>query len=569
MADSCAGSTNTTPAVSVTHGLDCKLHESPLSTQCNATTTRKLPCRRAPDRSRYFPDVLPVCKQHKDTQIQAGHCQAIAECGRRCDRLAISHPPFNLCGKHANGTDTLPCHLLKLPAELRVLIWRYTLPESISPYSRWHPKRRDQVQQNMFSLLRVNRQISREALSVVYGEVPFEVAIEGDHIHICGRVSNTTPTPYSKTQGHSLFDLDISGIGLLPVLGRIRNFIITMELGGTPRSIHLGIPVGRQAITPEDYYVFHTRDKLKKLADAIHREHLAHTDEEGVSNSVRGLDLRLRFDEFHAWHFDEALSMVIMAAESFKVLGSVQKPDLHDILSPPITTASLESGLERFNAEFLTYKLEWQTAMSQSVGAASQTPMGPSQSRIDKSKKELQKIEEFATFLQNQDLTTFGFDYLTMGDPSNTPFHNIARVIHLARVASDQFDLYSLAKIRDVLLERWADHQKKQQQESKRVASSLLNLFEGAKPTEAFLAHESKLTAVVQDSPEVRFDCEWPELDVRHFFTKRISSIPEDGTTCTEDREYRYFYKNGKFRGAALKTPFFVRHTSSIKRATF
>ncbi|KAL5379438.1 hypothetical protein DPSP01_008504 [Paraphaeosphaeria sporulosa] len=342
----------------------------------------------------------------------------------------------------------------------------------------------------MFSLLRVNRQISREALSVVYGEVPFEVAIEGDHIHICGRVSNTTPTPYSKTQGHSLFDLDISGIGLLPVLGRIRNFIITMELGGTPRSIHLGIPVGRQAITPEDYYVFHTRDKLKKLADAIHREHLAHTDEEGVSNSVRGLDLRLRFDEFHAWHFDEALSMVIMAAESFK---------------------------------------------------------------------ELQKIEEFATFLQNQDLTTFGFDYLTMGDPSNTPFHNIARVIHLARVASDQFDLYSLAKIRDVLLERWADHQKKQQQESKRVASSLLNLFEGAKPTEAFLAHESKLTAVVQDSPEVRFDCEWPELDVRHFFTKRISSIPEDGTTCTEDREYRYFYKNGKFRGAALKTPFFVR----------
>ncbi|KAF2437429.1 hypothetical protein P171DRAFT_506251 [Karstenula rhodostoma CBS 690.94] len=561
-----AGSTNPAPSTTITHGLDCEQHQSPLLTQCNATTMRSTNCRRRADLTHYSPDLLPVCKQHKHKQIRPGHCQAIAECGRRCDRVGKFNPPFHLCPKHADGTNTLPCYLLKLPAELRLMIWRYVLPETISAYGSRLPGWVEQGKKNILPLLLVNRQISKEALSVAYEQVPFEVEIEANGISACGKYCSTSDTHYSisedsSAQEHLLFGLDFIGIGLSPVLGRIRNFSITINLNvATSEPIYLGTTVGWQAITKEEFYISQTRDKLKKFVNMIRRD----TEEEGASNTIRGLELRLRFGERFNWGFDEMLAMVIMAVEPFKALGGVKNPALHDILSLPTHPRRPSSDLGRFDAEYQVYKSEWQTAMLQPVGIASQAHMGPSQSVVDQSKKEFRKIEEFVIFLHDQDMAVFADDFLWVGNASTRPFANIARVVHLARIANDQFDLHGLAKIRDVLVKRWADHQERLEHKNKRLANYLLSLVKGSKKLEAFLEHKDKLTAATGQKPRnITFDWNWPELFIRRFVTKRTSPIMEEGKTYTEDREYRYFHKDGKYHSAVLKTPLFVRHTST------
>jgi hypothetical protein len=90
------------------------------------------------------------------------------------------------------------------------------------------------------------------------------------------------------------------------------------------------------------------------------------------------------------------------------------------------------------------------------------------------------------------------------------------------------------------------------------VANSLLQLSETFNPTEALSMHEEKSTDVMQDSPEMLFDCEWPELNARGLYAKRTTTM----SVWEEDREYCYFFEKGEFKGATLKTPHFVRYAS-------
>jgi hypothetical protein len=95
------------------------------------------------------------------------------------------------------------------------------------------------------------------------------------------------------------------------------------------------------------------------------------------------------------------------------------------------------------------------------------------------------------------------------------------------------------------------------------VSKSLLLLFNGSKKSETFLAHEEKLIVTEREPREIEYRQNWSELDLRTFVAKRALPMMKDGTTYTEDREHRLFYKNGKHRGAAPKTPLFVRNTST------
>lgn len=592
MADQSAGSASQSPVApttSVIHSVDCPLHESPLLNRCNAMTAENVQCQRLSALSaRAQSDLLPTCKQHNNQEIQAGHCQATAECGRRCGALSEHNAPFHLCTRHADGTETLPCFILGLPAELRHEIWRYLLPETIPALPTGHPRRNQSFQRNDFSILWVNRQISNEALAVMYNEVPFEVDIERDSISLCGRSSYAgDPKKESQSRGRSLFDLRISRACFVSIPRSICNFRFTIQVDvalAPPQGIHLGKAWDRQAITPNDYHVFQTRIKLKKLIDAIRRENPTHADGKGTNKVIQSLELGIRFICDNTRHLDEAFAMVVLTVEPFKTLKNIRKSRLH------LTSIKYRhnTDLSRLNADFQAYKSEWESAMSQPGGPASEAYMGPSQSLIDQSKKELRRIEEFVSFLRTLNLTSFGECYRaskikedlyqvshfgegeqTSEDGEDYPssrhvycqFRNIARVVHLARVASGQWDLENLAKIRNVLLKRWTLYRRKHRQETKRVADSLLTLFEGFEPTETFLRYENLLTLPVGEL-ETECDHEWSELRVGSFYTRRLSTVPE-GVTYTEDREYRYSFKSGEFTGAVLKTPHFVRYASS------
>ncbi|KAJ4345296.1 uncharacterized protein N0V89_011426 [Didymosphaeria variabile] len=494
-------------------------------------------------------------------QIPAGNCQAIGECGRRCDRLANANPPFHFCDWHANGTDTLPCYLLGLPAELRDMIWRHVLPETISGKLTCQSYRRgmEGKKANKFSLLFVNLQISKEVLAVAYEQVPFEVDVDEYRTIFCGNhLESPSPWQRARSVEGSIFDLAVTG-RLLPVLKRVRNFRITVTLGShqeTPRGC--SIYRNRQSITVEDYHVFHTRERLRKFIDLIRPGDSAPRHADSGNFKLRGLDLLLQFGEQYNWGFHEVLSMVIMAAEPFKALGNVQKPALHDIVSLPSNPARPDSDADAFKTEYQAYKLEWQKSMMQISGEAPASSLGFSQSKIDKIRKELRKVEQFISLLLKQNFTgTYGHDM--WDDLGDQPFSNIARVLHLARVASEQLDVDRLAKIREVLLQRWIDYQGKQEQKSNALSESLLDMFQGNKKPKAFREQREKLTATKWEPRDIDFDWEWPELDAGRFVGNRISpEIPPD-VTVTEDRQYRHFSRDGR-QWAVLKTPLFVRN---------
>ncbi|KAL1603568.1 hypothetical protein SLS60_005156 [Paraconiothyrium brasiliense] len=559
MAAASAGSKKPELAVDK-HEVDCDLHKSALSSQCNATTTRKLSCRRGP---RIFSvEYLPVCSLHKNSQIPAGKCQAIAGCGRRCNRLAESNPPFHFCDEHASGTDTLPCYLLGIPAELRDMIWRYALPQTIPAKRVFYPNRKGKEGENgnELSILFVNLQISREVLAVAYEQVPFEVDFKEDWTTFCSRRLET-PFYGGYSKGPT-FDLNVTK--LLPVLKRVRNFRITISLGGqqeTPRGF--SIYGGRQCITPEDYHVFHTRERLRKFIDLIRPDDSAPKHANSGSRELRGLDLLLQFGEQYNWAFDEVLAMAIIVAEPFKALGHVQKPALHDIVSLPSNPVRPDSSADAFKAEYQAYKLEWQNSMLQLSVPAPESPF--SQSDTDLIRKELRKIEQFISFVLKQKRSAYPHDAWDVYH--GEPFSNISRVLHLARVASEQLDFGRLGTIRNVLLQRWIDYQERQEQESNALSEPLLGMFQGNKKPKAFYEQREKWTAKKREPRDIDFAGDWPELDVGRFGGNRVSpKHARRDVTVTEDRQYRYFSKDGKI-WAGLKTPLFVRKKSTRTKA--
>jgi len=150
----------------VVHDLKCPHHSDTRDGLCYALTYAGKLCRyRAKITEAGY---LPVCNTHDYSKshgvysnrkhaMQAGRCQAIEDCGQICNRLAKVAPPYHLCEKHQKGSDTLPCHLMRLPTELRLMIFRYLFPKVVP-----HSYRGVRV-----GILKTNRQINQEASSVL------------------------------------------------------------------------------------------------------------------------------------------------------------------------------------------------------------------------------------------------------------------------------------------------------------------------------------------------------------------------------------------------------------------
>jgi hypothetical protein len=176
MASTSAGSPSPEPSTAIKHGPNCDLHGPPLSSQCNAMTVRKLPCRRAPNRLLFSPDRLPVCNQHKYRQAStsreiSGNRRVWPTSQSSC-RVRSAFPLLRRTRKRHRHTTVPPA---TLSAVLRDATWQCVLPGIVFAYRYGHVR-------NTFALLRVNQQTSNEASSVMYGQVPFDVDVTGDSI---------------------------------------------------------------------------------------------------------------------------------------------------------------------------------------------------------------------------------------------------------------------------------------------------------------------------------------------------------------------------------------------------
>jgi hypothetical protein len=210
---------------------------------------------------------------------------------------------------------------------------------------------------------------------------------------VCGDYLFAPPTSYSRVVNYGgLFEVNVNAAfaaRLAPLLRRVRNFGVTIGLA-TETRYHgcVGWPAGRQSISREEYDIFQTRDRMKKLVEVIHRYGSLSTKEGSGNTRIRSLKLRSSIGDDYSWCFDEVLAMVIMVAEPFKVLGGAQQPVLHYISFVRDSLARPKSSLDRVNTEYKAYKFGWQAAESQSPSTAYRGPMGPSQTIFDRSQKE-------------------------------------------------------------------------------------------------------------------------------------------------------------------------------------
>ena len=177
----------TTSGSDTVHDLrSCGGHTSRASSKCNSKMNSGTMCTRA---AKIFPDgLLPMCKIHSHVEINSSIFQAIAACGQPCLRLTKADPPFHLCTLHDKCTDTLPCHLLGLPVELRLMIFRYIFPNevTVNKMYRFYRNRVSSSSNVDKSVLMLNRQLYEEASSVLYGETVFHATISAESIFYMG-----------------------------------------------------------------------------------------------------------------------------------------------------------------------------------------------------------------------------------------------------------------------------------------------------------------------------------------------------------------------------------------------
>ncbi|KAF2401644.1 hypothetical protein EJ06DRAFT_353530 [Trichodelitschia bisporula] len=241
---------------------------------------------------------LDVCSAHQDEKIPAIKCIFVDDDGKPCgERIRPNPPEFDLCHKH-RGWKVMPCHIMRIPTELRREIFTYLLPDKpISAFnSRPVPLRQDKVACTL-GLLRVNKTINKEASEVLYGTHPYTAVVADRTIAVCGRMV----FPHS---------LDDSPYGMPtrwdPAMFRhIRNVRIQLNL--------LKIKEGSGHFADFEVRMWNLRDSVLQLAKIINRHKLVHT-----------LTVVLCVHNVHdKWNDDDVFEMAKLVTEPLLFLRNI------------------------------------------------------------------------------------------------------------------------------------------------------------------------------------------------------------------------------------------------------
>jgi hypothetical protein len=167
-------------------------------------------------------------------------------------------PSFaELCIAHREWNG-LPCYLLKLPVELRMHIFSYLLPDK--PINCWldAPLRYDR-ERCTWELLFVNRQISAEALDILYGSQPFTLSLGRDNLVLCGGIYSYDRSEWPSIMIFNPPRADRNGHPP-PMLDKIKNLRLQVSF------VNPGFPAGR----PQHFPTWEESIDLYDLRDSAH-----------------------------------------------------------------------------------------------------------------------------------------------------------------------------------------------------------------------------------------------------------------------------------------------------------
>ncbi len=398
-----------------------------------------------------------MCKKHQNIERKAGYCQAVEECGQPCNRIAIHCPPYHLCSKHEAGVDTLPCHFMRLPTELRLVIFRYLFPPvvSISPAGKIH-----------LSILKVNRQLNIEAKSILYKELRFRASMNYDRLRILGRDWTYEP---DFTDPHEHFSPDAilrhSHIKLIQNLDLDIVFSMNQK---APRYIDRSQP------RREEHRLFVPRDLGRGLVDLLATQQP--NSPNLLSNQRSGLkklNVTFKFASYFHWSTLEATAAIFTILEPLRALTGVDATlEITSLTRCEFSTVLADAYINKVirklkkDAKFNELHTEWIAALRAPISSYRQD-MNP---QVETAYR---RILDFCKFLYAQQPEGIGYTWM------HGAFQGIERPLHLARLAHSLEDLPALNKIRDVLTTRWINAQREQQRILQLAADKVNNMFVG------------------------------------------------------------------------------------------
>ncbi|KAF1951845.1 hypothetical protein CC80DRAFT_552917 [Byssothecium circinans] len=544
----------------IAHHQVCGLHAA---TKCDGTTSRgrcNLLATTSPGDG-----YMPVCLLHFHTtpfnlHNKAARCQAIEKCGQPCLRLAKEQEPFHLCREHEHGTETLPCFLMKLPVEVRLMLFRHVLPKSISS-SIWI---NDQVHK-IPALLTLNQQINHEVSTVLYDELLFHVDVTS-HAVTFGR---QTWTHHTILAASSIGPIDI----VLPAAPIHRDRGLKVILRFDARQISYGADeydlyydkfkhLDYYDISGEDFRLFGIRDCVGKFVELFCN--VRNSDAKNMPLMHLQVEADFEGTELEP---DELEATIDIATGHLKHLRPVKKAVMGSV------TGLETSGLPFLPADskilhahgyghFKQYQHEWESTLQSSEPAThSGFPEGwevEQKKRLELAMSQFKRFEAFVGVLFHHDNRKSQAFMTGRESWTSTVFRNIDIPLHMARVAFENLDSQALRKIQDVMKTRWINYQRRLQQDSSEVANAVNDMWNGSNGESEIYSPRclyldsfdfTMKTALTTGG----FDDYWSDLELVDHMPKCNDPFVE----VFEDKEPLYIREDGEV-WVRMKTPSMV-----------
>ncbi|KAF2691425.1 hypothetical protein K458DRAFT_324752 [Lentithecium fluviatile CBS 122367] len=454
------------------------------------------------------PRYLPTCQEHKNQRILAGWCQFLQKNGESCGRLfRWIRPSPELCSEHRDP----PCYFLKLPVELRLIIFRYLLPSEpigsstalvhakdenerpgfndlyAPPPCQASTMRRDEnstpYQQTttaslfgtpFLNLVLVNRQVYAEVKDLLFSTVSFTVDVRRDGAYMCGRRllaptradgtshSNTESTDCLKTNFIKSFDW-----------AAVKHYNVDILVENWKEEAHLS-----ECSWDEEVELYDIRDYIGVVVSRFLCK----------SRKLYQLNVRLAISKFD-WNDEELLANVRTLFGPFERLRNVTKPHISGVFLgtpqvnvmvalplptvtgnplparctpptpicsvPPLPAETLVPIWE--NQAFCVYRWEWQRQITE-VSSSSLRPQPPIYAMFN-------KFREFYTRL-----AALCPDVIRRG--GKTAF------LHRARVAREQENVVEFTALREELIKHWCAYMEQEKIKKEGINICLARLHE-------------------------------------------------------------------------------------------
>jgi hypothetical protein len=402
-----------------------------------------------------------------------------------------------------------------------MVIFQYVFPAKIPVYIP-----RDYIKW-FASILKVNRQINKEATAVLYEQTPFHATISASDIWLCGK-------DLSKTDGSP---------------GYIRRI----------RKLHVVVAFHIDRTSCSDSTLYSLRHIVRKFVNSIGQDN---ADQRLYAPFLNELSVKITSVCLPGPDFDDLSSAVTFVFAPFQNLRRIARPTLE--LSSLTSVYATNSVRKK---TFLEFEKQFETNLRQEPLKASDPVVISSCEALKRMSKRLTALEKFAALLHGPMINerTLPDEFFYSDNPSweRTVFGGFEHILQYARFLRENEENDGFDAIHKAIQQRWETHQAYQHQHTTKMIKEIAALGDGDGDGDGGANTVKEIFESVQDQGvavgEFTDRRSWAGLDLD--YSLPFANEDQELVERRDDTDRVYFSFNGqtKFR---LKTPDLLKKLS-------